>query len=134
MPKKKLRPVEPDEIIDRSLIPTSPLDKGPDTYITADPGDSFEYLEHKALDYIKELELIGLDRANEIKDRTAALRILVNLTPVGRAKAPKWSQNNVKQEIHLHGGQNLPQFNELPTSKIRDLIGQIERTVNGDQP
>lgn len=76
------------------------------------------------MDWILKMETL-FDATDDVRVKKDILRTLLGMTSVGQRKNT-FSQNNVRQEVHLHGSATLPDFNNLPTGKLRELLGQID--------
>jgi hypothetical protein len=131
MPRKRVtKPVEA-EVVDEIKVSVEPSSSRPSTMVQVTPGDPVNYLESKRGDYINELEIIALETDNPTL-RVKILTTLLNYSSMGQKKT-SFNQSNVRQEVHLHGDSNLPDFNHLPTTKLKQLLGQLEEGLQEGQ-
>jgi hypothetical protein len=104
-----------------------PIDVLPSTLVRVEEGDPVEYLESKRMQWVHELEVIK-DTTDDLKQRADIIKALLNYSSMGR-KQSTFKQSNIRQEVHLHGENKLPDFNHLPTKKLRTLLGEVEEAM-----
>ena len=114
---------------DDMLINVTPTTVGPPKVVKViarkeKPG---QWLQENRMNWLEKLEALAATTEDE-RVALSVYKTLLSYTDIGQKKA-QFNQSNIKQELHLHGNHNLPDFNNLPTSKLRELLGQIEQAT-----